>query len=182
MSQFLALTTLEPTQINEYDTFIGKGHYTKVKTPDGFKKTQDQITQYQPKIYALQWIVTVGHFNINTAAMTMSEFHMSSRVAHLNSSNYTYRYLLVMKHASIRVRTEEPDSHDLSDNVHDLTYFAYIKVEKLLPIDAPDPLGDHVMLLHYIDADLLHEIAMGRSTTGIIHLNNMICMDWYPKK
>jgi hypothetical protein len=30
-------TTLEPTQFNEYDTFIGKGHYTKVKTPDGFK-------------------------------------------------------------------------------------------------------------------------------------------------
>jgi hypothetical protein len=45
-------TTLEPIQINEYDTFIGKGHYTKVKTPDGLKKTQDQITQYQPMIDA----------------------------------------------------------------------------------------------------------------------------------
>jgi hypothetical protein len=87
-----------------------------------------------------------------------------------------------MKHASISVRTEEPDSRDLSENVHDLTYFAYIKVEKLLPIDALEPLGNHVMLLHYIDADLLHEIAMGRSATGIIHLNNMIRMDWYPKK
>jgi hypothetical protein len=38
------------------------------------------------------------------------------------------------------------------------------------------------MLLHYIDADLLHEIAMGRSATGIIHLNNMMPMEWYPKK
>jgi hypothetical protein len=38
------------------------------------------------------------------------------------------------------------------------------------------------MLLHYIDADLLHEIAMGRSATGIMHLNNMIPMEWYPKK
>jgi hypothetical protein len=63
-----------------------------------------------------------------------------------------------------------------------LTYFAFIKVEKLLPIDAPEPLGSHVMLLHYIDADLLHEIPMGRSTTGIIHLNNMIRMNWFPKK
>jgi hypothetical protein len=87
-----------------------------------------------------------------------------------------------MKHASIRVRTEEPDSRDLSDNFHDLTYFAYIKVEKLLPIDAPEPLGNHVMLLHYIDADLLLEIAMGRSATEIIHLNNKIPMEWYPKK
>jgi hypothetical protein len=87
-----------------------------------------------------------------------------------------------MKHASIRVRTEEPDSCDLSHNVHGLTYFAYIKVEKLLPIDAPEPLGNHVKLLHCIDADLLHEIAMGRSATGIIHLNNMIPMEWYLKK
>jgi hypothetical protein len=87
-----------------------------------------------------------------------------------------------MKHASIRVRTEEPDSSDLSDNVHGLTYFAYIKVEKLLPIDAPEPLGNHVKLLHYIDADLLHEIAMGRPATGVIHLNNMIPMEWYLKK
>jgi hypothetical protein len=38
------------------------------------------------------------------------------------------------------------------------------------------------MLLHYIDADLLHEIAMGRSATGILHLNNKIPMEWYPKK
>jgi hypothetical protein len=133
-------------------------------------------------IDALQWIATIGHFNINTAVMTLSESHMLHRVGHLHSSNYTYRYLLVMKHASIRVRTEEPDSHDFSDNVHDLTYFAYIKVEKLQPIDAPEPLGNHVMLLHYIDADLLHKIGMGKSATGIIHLNNMIPMEWYPKK
>jgi hypothetical protein len=64
-----------------------------------------------------------------------------------------------------------------SDNVHDLTYFAHIKVEKLLPIDAPESLGNHVMLLHYIDADLLHKIAMGRSATGIIHLKNMKPME-----
>jgi hypothetical protein len=38
------------------------------------------------------------------------------------------------------------------------------------------------MLLQYIDADLLYEIAMGRSATGIIHLNNMIPMEWYLKK
>jgi hypothetical protein len=91
----------------------------------------------------------------------MSEFHMSPRVEHPNSSNCTYRYPLMMT-ASIRVRTKEPDFCDLSDNVHDLTYLVYVKVEELLPIGAPEPLGNHVMLLHCIDADLRHEIAMGR--------------------
>jgi hypothetical protein len=30
--------TLELTQIDDYDTFIDKGHHTKVKAPDGYKK------------------------------------------------------------------------------------------------------------------------------------------------
>jgi hypothetical protein len=46
-------TLLELTQINDYDTFIDNGHYNKVKTPDGFRKTQDQIAQYQSMIDAL---------------------------------------------------------------------------------------------------------------------------------
>jgi hypothetical protein len=33
-----------------------------------------------------------------------------------------------MKHASIRVRTEEPDYSDLPDNVHDWTYSVYGQV------------------------------------------------------
>jgi hypothetical protein len=79
-------------------------------------------------------------------------------------------------------RPEEPNLPDFLDNVHDGTYSAYGKVEKLLPIGAPETLGNHVMLLHYIGADLLHEIAMGRSATGILHLNNRIPMEWYSKK
>jgi Reverse transcriptase (RNA-dependent DNA polymerase) len=33
-------TVLELTQIDDYDTFIEKGHHTKVKTPIGYKKFQ----------------------------------------------------------------------------------------------------------------------------------------------
>jgi hypothetical protein len=45
-----------------------------------------------------------------------------------------------MKHASIRVRTEESDYSDLPENVHDWTYSVYGKVEELLPVDAPEHL------------------------------------------
>jgi hypothetical protein len=46
-------TTLELTQINEYDTFIDKGHCTKFKIPYGFRKiqdVQDQIGKSQSMI------------------------------------------------------------------------------------------------------------------------------------
>jgi hypothetical protein len=87
-----------------------------------------------------------------------------------------------MKHASIRVRTEKPDFSDLPDNVHDWTYSVYGKVEELLPIGAPEPLGNYVTLSDYVDANLMHGIAMGRSVTGILHLANKTPIEWYSKK
>ena len=87
-----------------------------------------------------------------------------------------------MKNASIRVRTEEPDYSDLPDNTHDWTYTVYGKVEELLPVDAPEPLGNYVTLTHYVDANLMHDVATGRSVTGILHLVNKTPIEWYSKK
>jgi hypothetical protein len=46
--------------------------------------TRELITQCQLVIGALQWIVIICWLGINTAAMTMSGFHMVPRVGHLN--------------------------------------------------------------------------------------------------
>jgi hypothetical protein len=54
--------------------------------------------------------------------------------------------------------------------------------EELLPIVAPEPLGNHVTLTHYVDANIMHDIAMGRSVTGILHLMNKKPIEWYSKK
>jgi hypothetical protein len=114
-------STLELTQINEHDTFIGKGHYTKDKTPDGFKKTQVQIAQYQPMIGALQWIATIGRFSINTAVMTMSGYHMSPRVGNLNRLKHICDYLVQLRSALVRARIDEFIFYDLLDNIHSWT-------------------------------------------------------------
>jgi hypothetical protein len=144
--------------------------------------TTDQIAQYQPMIGALQWIVTIGRFDIHTAVMTMSGFRMAPKVEHLSRLKYIYGYLLKMKHASIRIRTEEPSYSDLPHNVPDWTYSVYGKVEELLPESAPDPLGNHVILSHYVDANLMHDISTARSVTGILHLVNKTPIEWYSKK
>jgi hypothetical protein len=49
----------------------------------------------------------------------------------------------------------------------------YGKVEELLPVDAPEPLGNCMTLTqHYVDANLMHDEATRRSVTGILHLVN----------
>jgi hypothetical protein len=37
-------------------------------------------------------------------------------------------------------------------------------------------------LAHHVDANLMHDIATGRSVTGILHLVNKTTIEWYSKK
>jgi hypothetical protein len=102
--------------VKNYEKFFGmkpitsatfpleKGDHPELDTSELY--TQEQITQYQSMIGALQWIVTIGRFDINTVAMTMSGFCMAPIVGHLNRLKRIHGYLLKMKHASIRVRME----------------------------------------------------------------------------
>jgi hypothetical protein len=85
-----------------------------------------------------------------------------------------------MKHASIYVRTEEPDFSDVPDHKYDWTHTVYGKTKELLPKDAPEPLGKHVTLSHYVDTNLMHDVTTGKSVTGI--LINTSPLDWYSKK
>jgi hypothetical protein len=77
---------------------LEKGDHQELETSE--LCTTEQIAQYQSVIGALQWIVTIGCFDIHTV-MTMSGCHMAPRVGHLNRLRCIYGYLLKMKHASI---------------------------------------------------------------------------------
>jgi hypothetical protein len=88
-----------------------------------------------------------------------------------------------MKHAVIRFRrTGEPDYSDLPEQKYDWSYSVYGDVKEQLPEDAPAPLGRHVSLTHFVDANLLHCLLTGRSVTGILHLVNQTPIDWFSKK
>ena len=77
------------------------------------------IEIYQSMIGALQWAVTIGRFDINTAVMTLSGFRIAPRRGHLDRAKRVYGYLSKMRHAAIRVRTDEPDYSDIPDFDYD---------------------------------------------------------------
>jgi hypothetical protein len=133
-------------------------------------------------IGSLQWIVTIGRFDVQTVGMTMSGFRIAPRIGHLKWLQRIYGYLSKMRFASIRIRTEEPDFSDVPDPEYDWTYTVYGKIKELLPKDAPEPLGKYVTLSHYVDANLMHDITSGKSVTGILHLVNKTPINWYSKK
>jgi hypothetical protein len=142
----------------------------------------DGIKKYQSLIGALQWVITIGRFDVNTSVMTLSGFRAAPRVGHMDRVKRIYGYLSKMRHAAIRIRTEEPDYSDVPDAEYDWAKSVYGEVKEIIPDDAPEPLGKFVTLTHYVDANLMHDMVTGRSVTGILHLINKTPVDWYSKK
>jgi hypothetical protein len=175
-----------------YEQLFGKGPKQNVMSPIDQNDhpeldisdllDEEGITQYQSLIGALQWIVTIGRFDINTAVMTLSAFRAAPRKGHLERIKRIFGYLAKMKQGAIRVRVEEPDFSDIPDQDFDWSRSVYGEPTELIPNDAPKPMGKHVTLSHFVDANLMHDLISGKSVTGILHLINKTPIDWYSKK
>jgi hypothetical protein len=133
-------------------------------------------------IGAIQWMITIGRHDISTAVMTMSGFRVAPRNGHLERVKRIYGYLSKMRHSAIRVRTDDADYSDLPEMEHDWSPSVYGEISEYIPQDAPDPVGKMVTLIHYVDANLMHDTISGRSVTCILHMINTTSLDWYCKK
>ena len=91
-------------------------------------------------------------------------------------------YLAKMKHAAIRFRTNIPNYTDIHHTPYSWEKSFYRKVKEAIPHDVPEALGRPVVLTHYVDANLYHDMLTGRSVTGILHLINQTPIDWFSKK
>lgn len=86
---------------------------------------ENGIKKYQSLIGSLQWAVSLARIDITTAVMTMSGFRAAPRKGHLERVKHIYGYLCKMKHATIRVCTEEPDYSDIPDPDYDWSRSIY---------------------------------------------------------
>ena len=58
-----------------------------------------QMQQYQSLVGALQWAISIGHFNINTAVMSISSFHAMPHCGHFERVTHICGYLAKMEDA-----------------------------------------------------------------------------------
>jgi hypothetical protein len=159
---------------------LEKGDHPELDTSEFLD--EKGIKTYQSMIGALQWMVTIGQFDILMAVMTMSSFRAAPQVGHLERLKRIYGFLSKMRHAVLRIGTEEPDYSDLPDLEHDWSRSFYGEITEIIPQDAPEPLGKYITTTHYVDANLFHDLVTGRSVTATLHLVNKTLSDWYSKK
>jgi len=158
---------------------LEKGDHPEVDTSP--ELDMDGIKKYQSIIGGLQWIVSLGRFDITTATMTMAGFRAIPHEGHLERLKRMCNYLYKFNTGGIRVRVEEPDFSDVVDTQYDWSRI-YGNVKEIIPEDLPRPLGKPVVTSAWKDANLYHCYVTGRAVTAILHLLNQTPIDWYSKK
>jgi hypothetical protein len=159
---------------------LEKGDHPKMDDSDLLEA--EDVAKYQSLVGSLQWTISLGRFDIATAVMTMSSVRALPRVGHLKRVRRIVGYLARMRHGIICFRTGEPDYSDLPSQEYDWAKSVYGEVKEDKPEDAPKPLGKHITLTQYVDANLFHCMVTGRSVTGILHFANQTPIDWFSKK
>ncbi len=142
----------------------------------------DETANYLTMIGQLQWLITLGRFDIFSAVITMSRFRAAPRTGHLLRLKRIFGYVLESKDGAIRVRCGKPDYSDLPYQPYDWEKSIYGNVSEVLPDDMPEPLGLDIVLSTFVDANLYHDWVTGRALTGILHLINQTPFDWFCKR
>ena len=143
---------------------------------------EHQTNQFQTLIGQLQWLISLGRFDIAVHVMSLSRFRAQSRKGHLDRAKRIVGYLLFLPDGAIRFRTGEPDFSSLKDQEYDWTRSVYSGACEQIPHDIPKPLGKHVQTTHYVDANLHHDLATGKAVTAVLHFLNQTPIDAYTKR
>jgi hypothetical protein len=158
-----------------------KGDHPELDTSEFLD--QDGIDIYQSLVGAMQWAISIGRWDIQSAVMTLSSFRAQPRKGHLERIKRIYGFLCRFRHFKLRFRVDEPDYSGIPKmQDYDWEHSVYGNPTEDIPTDAPPPLGKRIVLTHYFDANLMHDVLSGKAVTGVVHFYNKTPVDWYCKK
>jgi hypothetical protein len=142
----------------------------------------DEVQKYQSLIGSLQWLITLGRFDIQTAVMTLSSFRALPRRGHLERAKRICKYVSKFRFFTIKFKPLAPDLSMFDNSKPNSWESIYGEGKEDLPQDAPPPLGKPVTLVHFFDASLMHDVITGKAVTGTVHLANGTPVMWHSKK
>ena len=141
---------LKDTYIRLFNTEPSKGLKTPLEKNDHPELDTSEILEgqevnhYLTMVGQLQWLITLGRFDIQSQVITMSRFRAQPRKGHLDRLKRIYAYVIRTKDYATRFRTKEPDYSYLPDQNFDWAHTVYGNVQEIIPDDIPDPLGKSV--------------------------------------
>jgi len=110
------------------------GDHPELGTSELLNKEDQKI--YHSLIGALQWVIQIGRFDIQTAVMTLSRYRAMPRQGYLDRVKRIHGYLSKMHHATIKIRTDAPDYSNIPVKLYDWEYSCYADAKEEIPLDA----------------------------------------------
>jgi hypothetical protein len=142
----------------------------------------EQVTEYLSLMGQLQWLISLGRFDVSSAVTGLSTFCSAPREGHLICAKRVVGYVAKFKDAALRFRVTVPDYSHLSPKVENWEKSVYGNDHEEFPHNMPKPLGKLVRISEFVDANLYFDLVTGRACTGILIYLNKTPMDWYCKK
>ena len=143
--------------------------------------TDDAASKYRMMVGSLNWLVTLGRWDVHYVTQTMSRYSMLPREGHLEAMQRVFGYL--KNHNKVRV------VYDVAEPAHSrftspkFDWFEYYgECHEELPHDMPIPKGRPVRISGFFDADHAGCLVTRRSTTGLLMCLNNTPVKSYTKR
>jgi Reverse transcriptase (RNA-dependent DNA polymerase) len=146
--------------------------------------SSEMASQYRAIIGSLNWVVTLGRFDVMYATNTLARFSIMPRLGHLEATKRILGYL--KRHPDYRILMN-PNPIDLSAAIEKYTEYEgwrefYPEASEEVPNGMPVPTPDRkVQITVMVDADHAHCEVTRRSVTGILVFVNSTPVRWFSK-
>ena len=151
------------------------------ETDDSPLLNDDDAAKFRSIIGSLNWLITLGRFDVHYATNALSRFGMAPREGHMKAAIKVLSYLKTFPKGRILFDTSYPQHHSIDIDDADWIEW-YPDAEEELPPDMPEPKGKSVRITVYLDADHAHDVVTRRSVTGILILLNNTPILWICKR
>ena len=128
----------------------------------------EQMTEYMSLMGQLQWLISLGRFDVSSAVSGLSTFRSKPRIGHLERAKRMVGYVAKFKDAALRFRVELPNYSQLSQKTEDWEKSVYGNNHEEFPHNMPTPLGKLVKITEFVDVNLYFDLVTGRACTGIL--------------
>jgi hypothetical protein len=155
---------------------MGKRLPTKVTTPlssnyrpemDASAYLDDDFTRFfQQLIGTLRWCVELGRIDIHLPVALLAQYLAQPRVGHLDQVFHIFAYLKAHSRSRIVLDPEKPVVDETRFMRADWSSF-YPDAQEAIPLNAPDPRGNSILISCFVDADHAGNLVTRRSHTGI---------------
>ena len=143
---------------------------------------EERASIYRSIIGSLNWIITLGRFDVHQATNSLSRFNMAPKEGHFAAAIRILGYLKGFPKGMILLDNSYPDHAKYATEVdQDWTEF-YPDAEEDIPHDMLKPKGRKARLTVYVDADHAHDQVTRRSVTGILVFLNNTPIRWISKR